>query len=475
MEENFSLDNFLNSIIDLHLAAKDFPKPVQILYQPPLYSSKVQYAQDKTIILSKLLISYISTPHISSSLSNPFADLNISMDFLLSNQTDKSLSITNKKDSNFQRKNQEHFLKTNSNSKRFSNIDVQSIPKVNYPLCHPRSLISDNILIIYSPPETAFPKFFPISQPFPFFDPGPLKYFSSLSEIFNEDSSTNNFNPCIVTTSSQLNEICNNLKKSPFLFCSTEYHRIHSYRPYTCLVILMAPESSTIYLIDILLLRNNDSSLNPLADFFSSQSVKIFFNPIDDLQILFESLGITCFHVLSMKKLLTGFQYKNFPTSKKEAFGKFNAVVDWRIRPLTEEMQQIAMNEVIGLRDLLKKSSSLPNELFINVINDYDQNQKVKKYSFDSNVIAEEMCNNKSELKSKKILLQKLLEYRNNTAMIMNESPNVIISDTLLMDIVTFSPKSDLDLEECIERNNSFKKCIMNKAEVLNIIKEFHK
>jgi hypothetical protein len=131
------------------------------------------------------------------------------------------------------------------------------------------------------------------------------------------------------------------------LYIGLQTHRVRTYRPIPCLLSLMTPD----YSVDIIDILNCRDALDPLFGILQSpEMLHVMFAPEADLAVLSESLGLWISNVFDpaenpdviLEEAVTSFQLKK-------------CIVDWRIRPITEELLTIAARSVWYLPFLTDK------------------------------------------------------------------------------------------------------------------------
>jgi len=153
------------------------------------------------------------------------------------------------------------------------------------------------------------------------------------------------------------------------LFFSVEEHRVFTYKPFACLLMIMIP-SHIVFAIDVIELRKN---LSPLYLFLkNSKALKVFYDASHDISLLRESLGLYCGCVFCLKVLFHGNSFES--ALKSIDIQTRRAIVDWRIRPITKDMSSIALNAVAYLPLLMDKGikmSKKSSEELINIMSEF--------------------------------------------------------------------------------------------------------
>lgn len=161
----------------------------------------------------------------------------------------------------------------------------------------------------------------------------------------------------LITTTGELEILCNELSAHPFVTVDTEFMREQTYWPQLCLIQLAGPGAEAI--VDPLA-----EGLN-LAPFFALMSnkdvLKVFHAARQDIEIAFAKTGAVPEPVFDTQvaAMVCGFgesiSYVNLVKKLTGAdLDKSSRFTDWSRRPLTERQLTYALGDVTHLRDVYK-------------------------------------------------------------------------------------------------------------------------
>jgi ribonuclease D len=230
------------------------------------------------------------------------------------------------------------------------------------------------------------------------------------------------------------------------IYVSLHIHRVRTYRPIPCLLLLMSPDYS-VYAVDILECRDVLGSVYELLQ--DPGAVHVMFAPLEILKILAESLGMYVSNVLDVSGN-DGLSLEK--TLASEHLNK--CVVDWRIRPLNEELLLIAARSVWFLPRLADKvlKTQPSTELFERA------RQFADPFPYDHTFSEEDVENTVREIALSVDslgefgleILTDLVRWRDSIGALEDESPNFIALDAALLRIAQMKPTTAEEIDECL-------------------------
>ncbi|KAH0795665.1 protein RRP6-like 2 [Histomonas meleagridis] len=400
------MDEALSALIDLTIIAKEIPESFEFRFNMlnPAFQEKADINVQKTVSLCSKLSSFVLGEDIPENEDTILFDLDRAVVNLLNSREMLYLDKPPKP----------RQVEIPVESKVINGIQFiysKQIPKPSKRVC-----------TIEPPPAvpqlTSAPEF-PIQNPPPF--------------------SSSSFK--IIADPNSLTEMCVFLSQNyggP-LFVSFLSHRVRTYRPFPCVALLLTINYE-LFIID--LIKIND--LSDLRTLLYSEIPKIMYNNRFDLQILAETHG---FYLSN----LTTIGSNDVPI--EEVLSKYSlskCVVDWRIRPLTTELIQIASNSIWYLPLLYK--DALEGSLEITLNNYFEM--PLVPYTFtddEANALLQYVASKSENLDEKQMkILFELIKWRNSVAEIEDEAPNFIVKDNALLKIVLAQTSNDAQLLECI-------------------------
>ena len=161
----------------------------------------------------------------------------------------------------------------------------------------------------------------------------------------------------LITTTGELETLCNELAQHPFVTVDTEFMREQTYWPQLCLIQLAGPAAEAV--------------VDPMADginlapFFALMAnrdiVKVFHAARQDIEIAFAKTGAVPEPIFDTQvaAMVCGFgesiSYVNLVKKLTGAdIDKSSRFTDWSRRPLTDKQLQYALGDVTHLRDVYK-------------------------------------------------------------------------------------------------------------------------
>lgn len=267
----------------------------------------------------------------------------------------------------------------------------------------------------------------------------------------------------LIKTKQQLKNMIEKLKAMTTIFINIEIHRVRTYRPYPCVITIFHPYCG-LFVIDVLELRDDFIVIDEILS--SAEILKVFFDS-ELMHIIYEIYGILIHPYLDLSLL-----YPNENTicdylkNKGAYIDKW--IIDWRIRPLTDDMIKCAIQTMTYLPQIANNSKiSLPILEKMNTINE----EIFKPYKFTRDDAIKAAENIGKHLKSLKFdVLVDLILWRDELAYYEDESPNFIALDSHIYNIANTLPTSMNSLENCIE-NIASPYIKAHKSEILNIIR----
>ncbi len=164
-----------------------------------------------------------------------------------------------------------------------------------------------------------------------------------------------------ITSTEELNEICERLKTADFVTVDTEFLRVSTYYAKLCLVQLADDDGA--FAVDPLA-QNID--LSALWDLMRDQSVlKIFHACRQDFEIFFKEMGEipTPFFDTQLAAMVCGYGdsvgYETLVNKiAKSSLDKSARYTDWSRRPLADTQIEYALGDVTHLRTIYRKLAS---------------------------------------------------------------------------------------------------------------------
>ncbi len=265
----------------------------------------------------------------------------------------------------------------------------------------------------------------------------------------------------IITTTKELNDVCQRFSKSDFITVDTEFIRERTFYPELCLIQIATPAEA--YCIDPL----GDIQLEPLFQLFQNKNVvKVFHAARQDIEIIFHLSGKipTPIFDTQIGAMACGFgenvSYQQLVKSYlKIDLDKSMRCTNWIKRPLNERQIQYALCDVTHLcvvyqriRNFLKENhreSWIQEEL--------NQLSDTSLYNPSAEQLAEKAksCNLKGTALS---VYQKLYIFRENLARQKNKPRRHIIKDELLTELSITQPTELSQMTGLRNITNGFEK-----------------
>lgn len=158
-----------------------------------------------------------------------------------------------------------------------------------------------------------------------------------------------------ITTTADLQEICDRAKAEPYVTLDTEFLRERTYWSRLCLIQMALPGDGEAVLIDPI---DTDLDLAPLYDLFRwEKTVKVFHAARQDLEIFFVEGGVFPKPLFDTQiaAMVCGFgEQVGYETLvrkiARENLDKTSRFTDWSRRPLSDAQKEYALADVTHLR-----------------------------------------------------------------------------------------------------------------------------
>ena len=403
-------ESFLDSLINLTAASHKLPPAVQqeFLSLDPSYRLQAQYESEKTLALLRFLLGYVlpNEPSMDPCLIDN--DVDDAIDELLSDG--------------------------------FDFLDKEPVVNKRTPSVQRR--VVRGIDVVYSNNIQRPARFMPRSDPMPRLQKrvGPFPDFNlKLPDLMDPNRVT------VVSDPGSLERICMLIRASGCVFVTVEQHRIHTYRPFPCLVNLFFGER--LYLVDALAIRSNCQCLRNV--FIDTGIVKVLFDATAMLELLWETLGIAANSVYDP---LAAFRMMDLNGGYQDILRHFHeeptpVLIDWRIRPLTTRMIQAAAYKLWKLPKLARRSQkdlTLPPGILVQIMNE-EITYQFEPYTFTekrANEIAEQIASRFDLSSIQKQIALKLIKWRDMTAQLEDECPNMVLCDSAIAALAAHRPRT---------------------------------
>ncbi|MGZ5026496.1 MAG: ribonuclease D [Methylobacter sp.] len=253
-----------------------------------------------------------------------------------------------------------------------------------------------------------------------------------------------------INTSDQLEKLCEQLKKEPWIALDTEFLREKTYYPKFCLLQIATPE--WVACVDPIALPALDSLFDVI---YSPAIVKVFHSSRQDLEIFYQLTGKLpepLFDTQIAAPLL-GFQenpgYAMLVSSLLNInLNKAHTRADWSKRPLIEAEIQYAADDVIYLckiyQMMLKKLAELGRAEWLE--RDFAELANPDLYQVKPEK-AWLKIKGKNKLTGRQLsIVQALAEWRERTAQSEDRPKSWLLRDELLFDIAKLQPETIAEL-----------------------------
>ena len=255
----------------------------------------------------------------------------------------------------------------------------------------------------------------------------------------------------------QLTDLCNRIKREPWIALDTEFLREKTYYPVFCLLQIATPE--WVVCVDPIALAD----LSELFEVINNPDIiKVLHSCRQDMEIFYQETGEVTAPVFDTQIAapLLGFQENPGYAMLVSSFlnvnlSKTHTRADWTIRPLSEAQIQYAADDVIYLckiyQTICQKLESLGRLDWLE--KDFELLKNSELYQI-SPVNAWKKIKGRNRLTGKQLsIVQTLCEWREQTAQSENRPKNWLIRDDLLLELAKFQPETENDLSKIRSMN----------------------
>src|SRR5947199_7963180 len=159
----------------------------------------------------------------------------------------------------------------------------------------------------------------------------------------------------LITTTTQLAEVCGRLARHPYVTVDTEFLRETTYFPVLCVVQMASAQEAAV--IDALA---SGIDLQPFFDLMANESVlKVFHAGRQDIEIVWHRAGLIPHPVFDTQVAAMVLGYGDSISYDQlvmritgDTLDKSNRFTDWTRRPLAEAQIEYAVSDVTHLRDV---------------------------------------------------------------------------------------------------------------------------
>jgi ribonuclease D len=253
-----------------------------------------------------------------------------------------------------------------------------------------------------------------------------------------------------INTPDQLAELCEQIKKEPWLALDTEFLREKTYYPKFCLLQIATPE--WVACIDPIALPKLDDLFEAI---YNPAIVKVFHSCRQDLEIFYQLTGKLPAPIFDTQVAapLLGFQdnpgYAMLVSSLLSInLNKAHTRADWSKRPLTEAQIEYAADDVIYLCQIyqlmVQKLTALGRIDWLK--HDFAELENPALYT-----VAPEKAwfkiKGKNKLTGKQLsIIQTLAQWREKTAQSEDRPKSWLLRDELLFDLAKLQPETVVEL-----------------------------
>ncbi|KAK8885901.1 hypothetical protein M9Y10_041358 [Tritrichomonas musculus] len=459
MDESHVKNNnkeFINNLIDLTALTKDFPRDFDYRFKmlDQNFSDQMEKSSTRTLNLLFNLSSYVNLNESNPGENYEYQNVSFSpdnVDSILSSCDKAVQSLLNSRDMDSLDKIPQQQQKKGDNSD-----SIEKCEYGDYTVFYSKNVSKPAKFVT---PNSVYSKIAPINL---------IKQFSQIPTIVN--SNTPNFDilkvinvQSIPNEESFVNDIARSFPKGP-LFVASLNHRVRTYRPFSALLLVMTPQYQ-VYVFDILALRLNLSPLRELL--VNSNILKIMYDAGEEIQILAESINMHVIPLLDISLIESPLPQRDemhplliedivVPHLKK-------CVVDWRIRPLNDELLSIAAQSVWHLPKIANEVISRNRDRFLEIINDSNNSwysfgrmpNLPYKFGYEEQeaAVREVLKHDKSNeiTEENKNIILELVKWRDSVAIIEEESPNFIATDQAILKIAKEKPTNLDELFSVLE------------------------
>ncbi len=191
----------------------------------------------------------------------------------------------------------------------------------------------------------------------------------------------------LLLNNGQLKQFLHKCQKDKIIGIDTEFHRTNTYYPKLCLIQIANLDNSIV--LDPISVKIDFSILKKLI--YDKKIKKIFFSASQDIEIFFNLYNEIPPNFIDVQICLMPLGYEN-STSYSRACKDFNNIniskdhqfIDWRVRPLTNEKIDYAINDVKFLIPLyekvIKDLEKIKRDSWVNLMHEKIYN--IKNYKF---------------------------------------------------------------------------------------------
>ena len=253
-----------------------------------------------------------------------------------------------------------------------------------------------------------------------------------------------------IDTPGQLDTLCEQIKKEPWLALDTEFLREKTYYPKFCLLQIATPE--WVACIDPIALPQLESLFDAI---YNPAIVKVFHSCRQDLEIFFQWTGKLPSPIFDTQVAapLLGFQdnpgYAMLVSSLLSVnLNKAHTRADWSKRPLTEAELEYAADDVIYLcqiyQIMVQKLTALGRIDWLK--NDFAELTNPALYKVDPET-AWFKIKGKNKLTGKQLsIIQTLAQWREKIAQAEDRPKSWLLRDELLFDLAKLQPETVQEL-----------------------------
>ena len=308
-------------------------------------------------------------------------------------------------------------------------------------------------------PDRFYPKISP-PETIPFITEIP-----NFGEIYENTSKFDKTEINYIDSVQELNTAAIRIQKDNVIFISTEIHRIRTYRPYPCFLMVFSP-SSGLYMFDMLKLKFEGDTFRSFLQ--NDNVIKVFYGSENIIPIFAEAMGIFIAPAVDLSYFFEQDTIEECLLANDLFLRK--CVVDWRIRPTQHIMKDIAVESVFYLPKLASIANYSPEN--IERMKEI-QNISSKPYTFtndDTEAMAQEIINQFGELDPiGNNLVRVLVRWRDDVAKLEDESPNFLIPNRQLWTIAKEKPTNNEEFSKSLGDMVSPMRDA-NKEEIYNLV-----
>ena len=416
--EDLTIDTFLESLINLTAASGEIPSDFDFKFcaLDEEFQSQADELAQRTLNLSKELTTYI-LEQPPSELDEEFTvDVDAAINQLLG-------------------------------SRVMDILDKKPPPPVSFKGIEKKTI--GNIKFIYSPTVTKPPKVVKLRQL-----PESVPTLEVAPVVVTPDPPELNISCLsVVATPQNLREVIDKVTSTcgGVVYLAWLSHRVRTYRPFECFCVLMTP-SYSVYIVDLIELRHD---LDPLVSLLQANNiVKVMYAPDESLRVVAESLGVYVAPVVdacAAPGVPLEDAIADRVTLKK-------CVVDWRLRPLNDDLSLVAATSVFYLPSLLnKKLGECNGDDLIAECRRFAK-PPPSEYSLkepEREAIAAEIVGDESLSETAMTIIRELISWRDSVANLEDESPNFIAGNSMLKNIAKNVPLTNSEMDDTLKQGST--------------------